>query len=106
MSTRNYVEDLEYVDAKGLDTTSPASMLTAGFLRPLVAATTAAGFLSLTLSRIPAIREFGFFCTVGVVACVITALVFVPAVQSLIRAPRARPEPSKGGLERWAARVA
>ncbi len=33
MSTRNYVEEFEYTDAKGLDTTSPVSMLTAGFTR-------------------------------------------------------------------------
>jgi hydrophobe/amphiphile efflux-3 (HAE3) family protein len=72
----------------------------------LTAATTAAGFASLTLSRIPAIREFGAFCTVGVVACTIASLTFVPAVQSLIRAPRVRPQPSQGGIERWAGRVA
>lgn len=33
MSTRHYVEELEYSDAKGLDTTSPINLLSAGFVR-------------------------------------------------------------------------
>lgn len=33
MSTKNYVEELEYSDAKGLDITSPINLLTSGFVR-------------------------------------------------------------------------
>lgn len=36
MSTRNYVEDLEYLDAKGLDTASPINLLQPGFVREAV----------------------------------------------------------------------
>lgn len=33
MSTKSYVEELEYTDAKGLDTTSPITLLSPGFVR-------------------------------------------------------------------------
>lgn len=33
MGTKNYVEELEYTDAKGLDTTSPINLLSSGFVR-------------------------------------------------------------------------
>jgi hydrophobe/amphiphile efflux-3 (HAE3) family protein len=72
----------------------------------LTALTTGAGFLSLTLSRLSAIREFGVFCSVGVVFCMLASLTFAPAVLSLIKSPKRRPQASEGGLERWAARVA
>lgn len=36
MSRRNYVEDLEYLDAKGLDTSSPISLVPAGFVREAI----------------------------------------------------------------------
>lgn len=36
MSTRNYVEDLEYLDAKGLDTASPINLLSQGFVREAI----------------------------------------------------------------------
>lgn len=46
----------------------------------LTAFTTAAGFLSLLLSSIPSIREFGLFCALGVVYAVVSALVVIPAL--------------------------
>jgi predicted RND superfamily exporter protein len=49
----------------------------------LTALTTAAGFLSLCLSRLPAIREFGAFCVVGVLCSLIAGLTLAPAVLSL-----------------------
>ncbi len=72
----------------------------------LTAITTGAGFLSLTLSRLPAIREFGIFCSVGVFFCMLASLTFAPAVLSLIKNPKLRPQTSDAALERWAARVA
>lgn len=33
MSTRNYIEELEYGDAKGLDTTSPLNLMAPGYIR-------------------------------------------------------------------------
>jgi predicted RND superfamily exporter protein len=56
----------------------------------LTAATTAAGFLSLCLSRLPAIREFGAFCVVATVASLTAAITFAPALLAVI-AKRPRP---------------
>ncbi len=53
----------------------------------LTALTTAAGFLSLTTSTIPAIREFGTFCVVGVVSAMLASLTFAPAVLTLLPPP-------------------
>jgi len=36
MATRNYVEDLEYLDAKGLDTAAPINLMQQGFVREAV----------------------------------------------------------------------
>ena len=70
----------------------------------LTAATTIAGFLSLGVSRLPAIREFGFFCVVGVAASCIMALTLVPAVLRLLT-PRPQTEAaaaSNDWIERFA----
>ncbi len=74
----------------------------------LTALTTCAGFLSLLLSRIVAIREFGVICAVGVVVALATALLLLPAALTLWP-PKI---PHEGGGEfsrfndRWAARFA
>ncbi len=56
----------------------------------LTALTTAAGFLSLCLSRLPVIREFGAFCVVGVTASLVAALALAPALLALTRRRPAR----------------
>jgi len=72
----------------------------------LTAVTTAAGFLSLCLSRIPAIREFGAFCVVGVVGSLVAALTFAPAALAALRDPSAAPRAmGEGRLERLAGRL-
>lgn len=74
----------------------------------LTAITTAAGFLSLCLSRLPAIREFGAFCVVGVLASLVASLTLAPAILSLAaRRPRpaGRKSPSES-IERMASRLA
>jgi predicted RND superfamily exporter protein len=72
----------------------------------LTAVTTAAGFFSLCLSRIPAIREFGAFCVVGVIGSLVAALTFAPAVLAVLRNPKAAPRPTgEGRLERLAGRL-
>jgi predicted RND superfamily exporter protein len=50
----------------------------------LAGLTTAAGFASLCVSRLPAIQEFGIFCVVGTLAALLTALTLVPAVQTVL----------------------
>jgi predicted RND superfamily exporter protein len=73
----------------------------------LTAVTTAAGFLSLCLSRIPAIREFGALCVVGVIGSLVAALTFAPAVLAVLRDPSPAPRATGAGrFERLAGRLA
>jgi len=53
----------------------------------LAGLTTAAGFVSLCVSRLPAIQEFGIFCVVGTLAALLTALTLVPAVLTVLPDP-------------------
>jgi predicted RND superfamily exporter protein len=50
----------------------------------LTGITTAAGFLSLCLNRLPAIREFGAFAVIGTLGSLLAALTYAPAVLSLL----------------------
>jgi len=72
----------------------------------LCAVTTAAGFLSLCLSHIQAIREFGAFCVLGVVGSLVASLTFVPAVLAVLPDPSPAPRAmGEGRLERLARRM-
>jgi predicted RND superfamily exporter protein len=53
----------------------------------LAGLTTAAGFVSLCVSRLPAIQEFGIFCVVGTLAAMLIALTLVPAVLAVLSDP-------------------
>jgi predicted RND superfamily exporter protein len=53
----------------------------------LAGLTTAAGFVSLCVSRLPAIQEFGIFCVVGTLAALLIALTLVPALQAVLPDP-------------------
>jgi predicted RND superfamily exporter protein len=68
--------------------------------------TTAAGLLSLCLSRLVAIQEFGAFSVVGVAGSLLAALTFVPAVLAILPDPPPRHAVAEGRLEAWAARLA
>jgi predicted RND superfamily exporter protein/CRP-like cAMP-binding protein len=57
----------------------------------LTALTTAVGFVSLSVSRLPAVRAFGLFSVLGVTAALLATLTFTPAVLALLRAPPPRP---------------
>jgi predicted RND superfamily exporter protein len=71
----------------------------------LCALTTVAGFLSLSTSSLPAIREFGLFCSLGTLGCMTAALWPLPCVLALRPASLAvRARPSR--LPERAARVA
>lgn len=72
------------------------------------AATTVAGFVSLWSSPLPAIREFGAFCIVGVIAAFVIAMTLGPALLSLAgRRPRtARTSAFAERVDRWAERLA
>lgn len=54
----------------------------------VAALTTLIGFTSLTFSEIPAIREFGNFAVLGIAAIFFVTLSLVPALLTLLPAPR------------------
>jgi hydrophobe/amphiphile efflux-3 (HAE3) family protein len=73
----------------------------------LTGATTAAGFLSLTVSRLSAIREFGLYTTAGVVITMVVSLTFGPAILCVLPAPRKlRKQEGPDAFERVARTVA
>lgn len=71
----------------------------------LTGITTIAGLLSLCVSRLPAIREFGVFSVIGVTGSLVAALTLAPAVLALLRTPAGRAGAGEGALERWATRM-
>ena len=67
----------------------------------LTALTTCVGFLSLTVSSIGAIREFGIFATAGVGFTVLLSLTWAPALLQVLPVPKRTVEqPTEGALER------
>jgi predicted RND superfamily exporter protein len=73
----------------------------------LTAATTAVGFLSLATSHLVAIRDFGLYAAVGVLATFVVSLTFVPALLQVLPTPR-RPDAPVGSawFDRQARRLA
>jgi predicted RND superfamily exporter protein len=53
----------------------------------LTGLTTAAGFASLTLSPLGAVREFGFLSVIGVLCAVVTSLTVAPSLLALLPVP-------------------
>lgn len=73
----------------------------------LTAITTVAGFLSLLLNPIGAIREVGAFSSLGAMAAVVVALTFAPALLQLLPTPRnVRPRSVMGRVDRLFERLA
>ena len=77
----------------------------------LAGLTTIVGFLSLTLSRIGAIREFGLFSVIGLGCLLLASMSFAPALLQLLPTPRGAragaPRTDMTGFERaaeWLAR--
>jgi len=66
----------------------------------LTGATTAAGFVSLMLTPIPAIRDFGAFSAVGVTATLVASLTFAPALLQLLPRPRRAADGAPGRADR------
>jgi hydrophobe/amphiphile efflux-3 (HAE3) family protein len=63
----------------------------------LTGATTAAGFLSLTTSPLGAIKQFGVFSTIGVLATMLAAVTLAPALLQVLPAPRTHGTKRKRG---------
>ncbi|MEA3242138.1 MAG: efflux RND transporter permease subunit, partial [Pseudomonadota bacterium] len=76
----------------------------------LTGLTTATGFLSLTLSPLAAIREFGVFAVIGVSYAVLVTLTYTPSILKLIHCkPQKASKAGKqqpGWFDRFARRVA
>lgn len=70
----------------------------------LTAITTAVGFLSLAISPLAAIREFGLYATAGVMITLVVSLTFVPAALCVLPGPkrlhRERPDEGFGKIAR------
>jgi hypothetical protein len=56
----------------------------------MAAVTTAAGFLSLLTTSLSQTREFGLASAFGIVSCAVLSLFFLPAVLTLLPAPKKR----------------
>jgi predicted RND superfamily exporter protein/CRP-like cAMP-binding protein len=76
----------------------------------LTGVTTAAGFASLALSPLGAVREFGLLSVIGVVCAVATSLTVAPALLALLPVPSrlvSRPSTQRGGhFDRFVERIA
>jgi len=59
----------------------------------------ALGFAALALTGIPAIAGFGLACAYGIGSAVVLEMTFVPALRSLLPAPKAKMR--KGGITQW-----
>jgi predicted RND superfamily exporter protein len=69
--------------------------------------TTVLGFLSLMVSSVTAVREFGLWASVGVVSATLIALTLIPATLALLGPARRLPrQPGAGAVDRIAARLA
>lgn len=69
--------------------------------------TTVLGFLSLMVSGVTAVREFGLWASVGVCSATLIALTLVPSVLALLGPGRRLPrQPGEGAIDRIASRLA
>ncbi len=78
--------DPEEVEASGGPTAW--AMKQVGMAVILTVLTTVVGFLSLTLSDFPAVRQFGLIAVFGVIVTAILALTLSPALLSMMKPPR------------------
>jgi predicted RND superfamily exporter protein len=104
----------EFLEATGghEDRQSLATAALQGVFLPVILTglTTAAGFLSLTLSPLAAIREFGVLSVIGVSYAVLVTLTYTPSILKLIHCerqelPRAGKQQS-GWFDRFSRKVA
>jgi predicted RND superfamily exporter protein/CRP-like cAMP-binding protein len=74
---------------------SPSTRALAEIALPtlLTAATTAAGFASLAVNPIEALRQFGIFAAAGTVCTMVASLTWVPALLELLPVPPPRDRP-------------
>ncbi|MGD1821909.1 MAG: efflux RND transporter permease subunit, partial [Pleomorphochaeta sp.] len=54
----------------------------------LAGLTTIAGFISLLVSKVDSLKEFGLVVSIGIVYCIIISLTLIPIILSLLHAPK------------------
>jgi predicted RND superfamily exporter protein len=83
---KRYIEDVERLgDNRAAVISSTASM---GPVMIAAGSVAALGFAALGLTGIPAITGFGLACAYGIASVVVLEMTFVPALRSLLPAPR------------------
>lgn len=84
---KRYIEDVERLgDNRAAVISSTATM---GPVMIAAGGVAALGFAALGLTGIPAIMGFGLSCAYGIASVVVLEMTFVPALRSLLPAPRA-----------------
>ena len=56
----------------------------------LAGLTTIAGFISLIISKVDGLKEFGIIVSIGIIYCIILSLTFLPIILSLIPHPKTK----------------
>jgi hypothetical protein len=85
---KRYIEEVERLgDNRAAVISSTAAM---GPVMVAAGGVAALGFAALSLTGIPAIMGFGLACAYGIASVVILEMTFVPALRSLLPAPRPR----------------
>ena len=86
---KRYIEEVERLgDNRAAVISSTASM---GPVMIAAGGVAALGFAALALTGIPAIVGFGLACAYGIASVVVLEMTFVPALRSLLPAPRSAP---------------
>lgn len=84
---KRYIEEIEHLgDNRAAVISSTATM---GPVMIAAGGVAALGFAALSLTGIPAIMGFGLACAYGIASVVVLEMTFVPALRSLLPAPRA-----------------
>ena len=99
---KRYIEEVERLgDNRAAVVASTAAM---GPVMIAAGGVAALGFASLALFGVPAIANFGLSCAYGIGSAVLLEMTFIPALRSLLPAPKARLP--KGGVDAAASRLA
>ncbi|MEO8601957.1 MAG: MMPL family transporter [bacterium] len=94
---KRYIEEVERLaDNRAAVIASTAA---AGPVMIAAGGVAALGFAALALTGIPAIMGFGLACAYGIGSAVVLEMTFVPALRSLLPAPKRRAP--KGGVTQW-----
>ncbi|MFQ5967822.1 MAG: RND family transporter, partial [Acidimicrobiia bacterium] len=107
--TSRYREEVAW--SANVDGSVSKAITTVGVALVLATVTTAAGFLTNVTNDLPALREFGWLASIGIVASFLLMLTFVPAVRELLdrrgmRRETMEPEYLKGTQSRFLPRMA